>query len=110
MLVRRVKRLLAGAFLYRLRTLDVQIDDDWILSAPDNHGFTRHIGAGVDLLMRDVWRNVDKVSRICLIAELQMIAPPHPGTASHNVDHRLQLAMMMRTSLGVRLDHDGTSP
>ena len=106
----RMELLLAFAVIYRLRTLDVQIHHHGFLPASDHNRFTRHIQAGVNFLMRDVGRNVNEVSRVCLIAEFQAITPSHAGTTSHDVDHRLQFAMMVGTSLGVGLYDDGTRP
>ena len=100
----------ASALIYRLRTLDVEIHDHRILPASDYHSFTRHIWTGVNFLMRDVRRNVNEISRVCLTAELQAITPAHAGTTSHDVDHGLQFAMMVRSGFGVRLNNYGTSP
>src|SRR5215472_10611884 len=69
-LMARVKRPLACAVICRLGALDVEIHDDWVLPASDDHCFTRHIRAGVNFLMRDVRRNINEISRRCLIAEL----------------------------------------
>jgi hypothetical protein len=69
-LMTRVEWFLASALIHRLRTLDVQIHNHGILPASDYHCFTRHIWAGVDFLMRDVGRNVNEISGVCLIAKL----------------------------------------
>jgi hypothetical protein len=66
----RVEWLLASALIYRLRALDVEVHNHGILPASDYHGFTRHIGTGVNFLMRDVGLNVNEISRVCLIAKL----------------------------------------
>ena len=66
----RVEWLFVSALIYRLRTLDVEIHDHRILPASDDHRFTRHIWTRVNFLMRNVGRNVNEVSRLCLIAEL----------------------------------------
>src|SRR4029077_14699534 len=60
--------------------------------------------------MRNIGRNVDEISRIGLVTEFQMISPPHACTTSDNINHGLQLAMMMWTSFSVRLNDDGTGP
>ena len=102
--------LLASALVHRLRTLDVQIHNHGILPASDDHCFARHIWAGITFLMGDVGRNVNEISRICLIAELQTIAPAHAGPASHDVDHRLKLAVMVGSGFRVGLNHYSASP
>lgn len=70
MLTTRVERFLAAALTGRLRALDVQVHDNRILPASHYYCFTRHIRAGVDLLMRDVGRHIDEISGVGLIAKL----------------------------------------
>jgi hypothetical protein len=101
---------LAAALTCRLGTLDIQIHDNRILPAPDDHGLTGYIWAGVDFLVRDVRRNVDEISGTGLIAKLQVIAPTHARTSSDNVENRLQLAMVVGARLGVGPNDYGTGP
>lgn len=102
--------MLAAALIRRFGTLDVQIHDHGILSASDYHCFTRHICAGIDLLMWDVGRNVNEIAGVSLIAELQALSPTHARATSDDEDHCLQLAMMVGTSFGVRLNDYSTGP
>ena len=106
----RVEWMLAALIGCRFGTLDVQIHDHGILSASYNHCFTRYVGAGVDFLMRDVGRNVNEIASAGFSAEFQAVAPTHTRTASNDVDHRLQFAMMVGAGFGVRLDDYGTGP
>lgn len=106
----RMERSVAGALTCRFRTFDVEIHDHRILPASDDHSFAWHIRTGVNFLVRDVRRNVNEISRRRFVAELQMISPAHPRTTSHNVDHRLQFAVMVGRRFGVRLNHYRTSP
>ena len=71
---------------------------------------TRHVWAGIDFLMGYVRRNVDQISRVGLIAELQPITPSHACTTSDDIDHCFQFSMMVGASFGVRLDHYSTCP
>ena len=98
------------AFVPRLGTLDVQIYHDGILSAPDNHCFAWHICSSVDFLMRDIWRHVNEIASVRLIAELQLITPTHACATSDDVDHRFQLAVMMRAGFCMWLNDYGTGP
>jgi hypothetical protein len=54
----------------RFGTLDIQVHDNRLLAASDNHGLTRHIWAGVDFLMWDVRRNINEISGFGFVAEL----------------------------------------
>src|SRR5580693_266802 len=93
-----------------LCTRDIQIHDNRILPTSYDHRLTRHVWAGIDFLMGYVRRNVDEISSIGLIAELQPITPPHACTTSDDIDHCFQFSMMVGTSFGVRLDHYCTCP
>lgn len=46
----------------RFGTLDIQIHDNRLLGASDNHGLTRHIWAGINFLVWDVRRNINEIS------------------------------------------------
>lgn len=109
-LTKRVEWFLGAVLADGLGTFDIQIHYNRLLPASHDHGLTWHIRAGIDFLVRDVGRNVDEISGVGLIAELQPIAPAHTRTTSDNVNHRLQLAMMVGASFGVWLNDDGTGP
>src|SRR5215469_17867102 len=91
------------AVIGRLGALDVEINDDRILSTPDYHCFAGNIHASVDFLVGDVRRNVNEVSRIGFVRELQVFSPAHSRPTSNDVDHGLQFGMMMGAGLGVGL-------
>jgi hypothetical protein len=65
-----VKWFLVAFLTQRLGTLDIQIDDNGILSAPDDHGFTRDVWAGIDFLVWDVGRNINEIAGFGFVAKL----------------------------------------
>ena len=87
----------------RLRALNRQVHDDWILPAADDNGFHRSIRPRVHLLMRNVRRHVDEVPGAGLCNEFQLIAPPESSMSSHDVEDCLQFAMVVwpRGDLGL---------
>src|SRR5258707_383944 len=93
-----------------LRTFEIQVDDNGILTASYHHRLTGFIGPSVDLLMRHVRRNVDEVARSGFPAELQMIPPSHSSPAADDVENGFQLAVMVRSGLCIRLDDDCAGP
>src|SRR6266436_3381149 len=94
-------------FLHRL---DVEIDRDSLAVAAHQHAFKHLVAAGVDLLMRHVGRNEDKIAGVGLRHKLQMLAPAHPRPALDHVDDALEVSVMMRAGLGVGLDGHGAGP
>ncbi len=65
---------------------------------------------GVDLLVRHVGRHIDEVAGAGLGDELQLVAPAHAGAALHDVDHALEVAVVMGAGLGVGVDGDRAGP
>lgn len=106
----RVEWFLASALIHRFRTLNVEIHNYRILPTSDYHSFTWHVGASIDLLMRDIGWNVNEIPGVSLVAELQTIAPAHARTPSHDINHCLQFAVVVGTCFCVRLNNYGTSP
>lgn len=96
--------MLPATFIGGFGTLDIQIHDYGILPASDYDGFTGHIQASVNLLMRHIGWNVNEVARSGLITKLQVIAPAHAGTATHDVEDCLEFSMVMGSGLGVRVN------
>lgn len=94
----------------RLRTLDIEINDDRILAAADNYSFAGLVRPRVDLLMRYVRRNIDEISSTRFVAELEMIAPAHASASSYNIEYGFEFAVMVRTGFRAGLDNDGTGP
>jgi len=46
-----------------LGRFDVKVDNDWLLVAPDQNAFERHVAVRIDLLVRHVRRDIDEVAR-----------------------------------------------
>ncbi len=105
-----VERVVLGSVRSVLRTWNVQIDDDGVLTATYDHCFHRFVLMRVQFLMGNVGRDVDEVTRACLIDEFQMISPAKAGAAADDVNHGFQFPMMMRTGLGIGLDHHRSRP
>src|SRR5215472_6256121 len=89
---------------------DVEVDHEPLLSAARHHAVKLELVARVDLLMRDIGRHVNGVSRPSLGDELQMIAPAHSSHAIDHVDDALEIAMVVRPRLRPGIDRDGSGP
>jgi len=109
-LARGMECFLIAGLTQRLWTRDIQIHHNRILPASYDYCLTRHVWAGIDFLVGYERRNVDEISRVGLIAELQPITPSHACTTSDDIDHCFQFSMMVGASFGVRLDHYSTCP
>jgi hypothetical protein len=96
--------------LGRLYGRDVEVDDDRFLPASHKDAFERLIGAGVDLLVRNVRRDVNEVAGAGFSGELEMIAPSHASAAFDHVDDAFKLAVVVRSSLSVGMDADRARP
>lgn len=94
----------------RLDCRNVEVDDDGFLAASHENAFERLVGAGVDLLVRNVRRNVDEVAGSGFGGELELIAPTHASAAFDDIDDAFNLAVMMSSSLGVWMYGDGSGP
>jgi len=93
-----------------LRTRNIQIDYDWFLAAADDYRLYRLVFSSVQLLMRDVGRNVDEVSRAGFIDELEIVSPAKACAATDYVDYGFEFAVMMRTGSCVGMHYDCSSP
>lgn len=60
--------------------------------------------------MRNVGRNVNEIPGVSFIAELQALSSTHACATSDDVDYCLELAMMVGTSFGLRLNDYSTGP
>src|SRR5215510_12424059 len=89
---------------------NVQIHHDRLLPAAYQHTDEFFILAGVDFLMRDKWRHIDKIPWPGLGDVLQMIAPAHAGTAIHHINNTLQVSMVVRTRFRMGMNGDSTGP
>src|SRR4030095_5623164 len=89
---------------------NVQIHHDGLLPAAYQHTDELFILAGVDFLMRDEWRYIDKIPRPGLGDVLQMITPTHAGTAIHHINDTLQVPMMVRACFRMGMNGDSAGP
>lgn len=64
----------------------------------------------VNLLVRDIGRHEDKITGSSLGGKLELLPPPHPRLAFQNVNHRLEMTMMVCSCLCVRMNRDSASP
>ena len=93
-----------------LECRNLEIHNDWLLAASHEDAFERLLGAGVDLLMGNVRRNVDKVAGAGFRDKLELFAPTHARATFDDVDDAFKLSVVMRPGLGVRMDGDGSGP
>src|SRR6185312_12665573 len=87
---------------------DIEIDDDWVLSAAHDNSLDRFIGAGIEFLMRDKGWNVDEIARTRLGHKLQSRAPAKSRSSLYYEKHGFDFAMMVGAGSGVGL-HDHRS-
>jgi hypothetical protein len=92
------------------RAGNIQIDDDGFLTAAHDHRLDRLVFAGIQLLMRNVGRNVDEISWAGFVDELQIVSPAKAGAAAHYVDYSFQFAVMMRAGLSIGMHHYSSRP
>jgi hypothetical protein len=93
-----------------LGTLEIKIHYDWILPAAHHDGFAWLISPRIDLLVWNIGRHVNEVTWAGFIDKLQPVSPPHASPAPNNVEHRLEIPMMMRPRFGIRRYKYGTGP
>src|SRR5208282_1527490 len=105
-----VKRIGFAILRSVLGTWDIQIHHNGLLTAAHDHGLDRLVLASVQLLMRNVRRYVNEISRTRFIDELKMIAPTKTRAATHHVDHGFEFPMMMRTGLRIGMHDDRPGP
>src|SRR5580698_6950106 len=82
---------------------NVQVDHHRLLAAADDYGLHWFIALGVDLLVGDEWRDIDKVTRPGFFDELEPIAPAHASSPADNVQHSLDISVMMGAGFGIGL-------
>src|SRR5205823_4076095 len=98
------------AWTRRLRALDVQIHDDGLLPAADDHSFDGLIRRRVHFLMGNVRRHVDEIPRAGFFDVFQAITPAKPGAPTDDVENRFELAMMVRARSRRGLYDHGARP
>src|SRR5262245_33954197 len=99
-----VDRVDPGDVFGFLDSLDVEIDDHSFVVAADHDAFERLIAVRIDLLMRHERRHIDEIAWTSGRGELERLAPTHARAAANDIDHALELAVMMRAGLRVWLD------
>src|SRR5262249_61874536 len=86
---------------------DVEVDSDRFVVASDQHTLKAFATTCVDLLVRNEWRDVDEIAGTGLGDELEPFSPAHPGPAFHDINHALEVTVMVCSGFGVWLDRDG---
>src|ERR1700728_4097053 len=74
-----------------LNRLDIEIDRDRLAVAAHQHALENLVPAGIDLLMRHVWRYEYEIARIRFRGELAPLAPAHARPPAHHVDDAFQM-------------------
>ena len=90
--------------------LQIKIHDNRLLTIPHDNRFARVIWISINLLVRYIRRNVNKISSCGFVTEFQAIAPTHPHSSFQHVQDGFQLSMVVRSCLRIRLDDHGPSP
>ena len=91
-------------FFGRLDRRNLEVHHDGFLAASHKDTFERLISVGVDLLVRNLGRDIDEVAGAGFSDKLETVAPTHASAAFDNVDDTLELAVMMRPGFGVGMD------
>src|SRR5881275_3005984 len=90
--------------------LQIKIHDNRLLTIPHDNGFALVSWISINLLVRYIGRNVNKISSCGFVTEFQAIAPTHPHSSFQHVQDGFQLSMVVRSCLRIRLDDHGPSP
>src|SRR4030095_13396756 len=64
--------------------LQLKIHDDRLLAIPHDYSFARLIWISINLLVRHIRGNVNKISGSGFVTEFQSIAPAHPHSSFHH--------------------------
>src|SRR5579883_1336763 len=100
----------ARVYVNGLRTLNFQVHYYGILPTPYDNGLALFLRKRVDLLVWHEGRHIDEIAWACFAAELQVISPSHTGSTAYDVENGLEFPVVMRSGLGVWLNHDGPGP
>ena len=93
-----------------LDRLDVEIDGNRLAIAAHQHTFEHVVGAGIDLLMRHIGRDIDEIARAGLGHEFEMITPTHAGTPFDDINDAFEVPVVMRARLCIGVDGHRTGP
>jgi hypothetical protein len=89
---------------------DVEVDGDCFVVTSDQDALKALAATCVDLLVRNERRDVDEVADGSLGDEFKPFALPHPGAAFHDIDHTLEVTVVVGSGLGVWFDRHGAGP
>ena len=87
-----------------------QIDRNRLIFTPHKNTLQSLILISIDLLVRHLRRHKDEIAWPSFSSELQLLAPSHSSFALDDVDHRFQVAVMVRASFGVRMNVHRAGP
>jgi hypothetical protein len=96
--------------LGRLDTLDIHVVYETTLTATRQHALQLEVGARIDLLVRHVRRHIDEITWGGLGFEFETLAPAQSGNPVENVDHGLQVTVVMGTGLRLRINSESAGP
>ena len=94
----------------RFRAWYIQIDHNWLLPAPDDYSLDGLVRSGIQLLMRQIGRNVNEIARASLINKFQAFAPAKTRAPFHHVNNSFELSMMMSARPRVWVDDNRSRP
>src|SRR5215218_3840507 len=94
-------------FLHRL---DIQVYRNRLTITTHQNALKDLVTAGIDLLVRNVGRDENEITRTGFRRKLQMLPPSHSSLALYDVDDAFEVTVMMCAGLGVGPDRDGASP
>ncbi len=60
--------------------------------------------------MRNIRRNVDKISRSGFVDKFKMIAPAKAGAAANDINNSFEFAMMVWARLRIGMNNDRSGP
>src|SRR6266853_3915698 len=84
--------------------LQFKIHDDRLLATPHDYGFASVIWISINLLMRHIWGNINKISGSGFVAEFQSIAPAHSHSSFHHIQDGFQFSVVMWSGVRIGLD------
>ena len=88
----------------------MQIHNDGLRSAANNHPLKGHFIGGINLLVRKPSGDIKKVPGVRSLVKLPSLAPANIRRAAEDVDDRVLLAMVMDSRASSRFDSEQASP
>ena len=99
-----------GHVFRRLGGRDVQIYHNCFIITAHENTFESFVGRGIDFLVRHIRWDEDEIARTGFGYKFKVVSPSHARATTQDENHAFEGAVMMRASLGVGVDFDGTSP